>query len=185
MPHAPFMLAESAPAENPVKLLVVLLWFVILAVGGVAKFLSAQKKSDAEEEDEPADAAPFPPADAAPFPPADAAHAPARNAVPEAPEDAFAAMLREELIRQKERARERRLEEMRARRARAEKARTEKKPVPAAQAREVAETPPAPAAQARRKTAAPAADLLGSREALRRAVLAQEILSPPLALRDR
>ena len=177
MPHAPFMLAESAPAENPVKLLVVLLWFVILAVGGVAKFLSAQKKSDAEEEDEPADAAPFPPADAA--------HAPARNAVPEAPEDAFAAMLREELIRQKERARERRLEEMRARRARAEKARTEKKPVPAAQAREVAETPPAPAAQARRKTSAPAADLLGSREALRRAVLAQEILSPPLALRDR
>lgn len=177
MPHAPFMLAESAPAENPVKLLVVLLWFVILAVGGVAKFLSAQKKSDAEEEDEPADAAPFPPADAA--------HAPARNAVPEAPEDAFAAMLREELIRQKERARERRLEEMRARRARAEKARTEKKPVPAAQAREAAETPPAPAAQARRKTSAPAADLLGSREALRRAVLAQEILSPPLALRDR
>lgn len=177
MPHAPFMLAESAPAENPVKLLFVLLWFVILAVGGVAKFLSAQKKSDAEEEDEPADAAPFPPADAA--------HAPARNAVPEAPEDAFAAMLREELIRQKERARERRLEEMRARRARAEKARTEKKPVPAAQAREVAETPPAPAAQARRKTSAPAADLLGSREALRRAVLAQEILSPPLALRDR
>lgn len=177
MPHAPFMLAESAPAENPVKLLVVLLWFVILAVGGIAKFLSAQKKSDAEEEDEPADAAPFPPADAA--------HAPARNAVPEAPEDAFAAMLREELIRQKERARERRLEEMRARRARAEKARTEKKPVPAAQAREVAETPPAPAAQARRKTSAPAADLLGSREALRRAVLAQEILSPPLALRDR
>lgn len=169
MPHAPFMLAESAPAENPVKLLFVLLWFVILAVGGVAKFLSAQKKSDAEEEDEPADAA----------------HAPARNAVPEAPEDAFAAMLREELIRQKERARERRLEEMRARRARAEKARTEKKPVPAAQAREVAETPPAPAAQARRKTSAPAADLLGSREALRRAVLAQEILSPPLALRDR
>lgn len=177
MPHAPFMLAESAPAENPVKLLVVLLWFVILAVGGIAKFLSAQKKSDAEEEDEPADAAPFPPADAA--------HAPARNAVPEAPEDAFAAMLREELIRQKERARERRLEEMRARRARAEKARTEKKPVPAAQAREAAETPPAPAAQARRKTSAPAADLLGSREALRRAVLAQEILSPPLALRDR
>lgn len=177
MPHAPFMLAESAPAENPVKLLVVLLWFVILAVGGVAKFLSAQKKSDAEEEDEPADAAPFPPADAA--------HAPARNAVPEAPEDAFAAMLREELIRQKERARERRHEEMRARRARAEKARTEKKPVPAAQAREAAETPPAPAAQARRKTSAPAADLLGSREALRRAVLAQEILSPPLALRDR
>lgn len=177
MPHAPFMLAESAPAENPVKLLFVLLWFVILAVGGIAKFLSAQKKSDAEEEDEPADAAPFPPADAA--------HAPARNAVPEAPEDAFAAMLREELIRQKERARERRLEEMRARRARAEKARTEKKPVPAAQAREVAETPPAPAAQARRKTSAPAADLLGSREALRRAVLAQEILSPPLALRDR
>lgn len=177
MPHAPFMLAESAPAENPVKLLFVLLWFVILAVGGVAKFLSAQKKSDAEEEDEPADAAPFPPADAA--------HAPARNAVPEAPEDAFAAMLREELIRQKERARERRLEEMRARRARAEKARTEKKPVPAAQAREVAEMPPAPAAQARRKTSAPAADLLGSREALRRAVLAQEILSPPLALRDR
>lgn len=177
MPHAPFMLAESAPAENPVKLLVVLLWFVILAVGGVAKFLSAQKKSDAEEEDEPADAAPFPPADAA--------HAPARNAVPEAPEDAFAAMLREELIRQKERARERRLEEMRARRARAEKARTEKKPVPAAQAREAAETPPAPAAQARRKTSAPAADLLGNREALRRAVLAQEILSPPLALRDR
>lgn len=169
MPHAPFMLAESAPAENPVKLLFALLWFVILAVGGVAKFLSAQKKSDAEEEDEPADAA----------------HAPARNAVPEAPEDAFAAMLREELIRQKERARERRLEEMRARRARAEKARTEKKPVPAAQAREVAETPPAPAAQARRKTSAPAADLLGSREALRRAVLAQEILSPPLALRDR
>lgn len=177
MPHAPFMLAESGSAENPVKLLFVLLWFVILAVGGVAKFLSAQKKSDAEEEDEPADAAPFPPADAA--------HAPARNAVPEAPEDAFAAMLREELIRQKERARERRLEEMRARRARAEKARTEKKPVPAAQAREVAETPPAPAAQARRKTSAPAADLLGSREALRRAVLAQEILSPPLALRDR
>lgn len=177
MPHAPFMLAESAPAENPVKLLFVLLWFVILAVGGIAKFLSAQKKSDAEEEDEPADAAPFPPADAA--------HAPARNAVPEAPEDAFAAMLREELIRQKERARERRLEEMRARRARAEKARTEKKPVPAAQAREVAETPPVPAAQARRKTSAPAADLLGSREALRRAVLAQEILSPPLALRDR
>lgn len=177
MPHAPFMLAESAPAENPVKLLFVLLWFVILAVGGIAKFLSAQKKSDAEEEDEPADAAPFPPADAA--------HAPARNAVPEAPEDAFAAMLREELIRQKERARERRLEEMRARRARAEKARTEKKPVPAAQAREAAETPPAPAAQARRKTSAPAADLLGSREALRRAVLAQEILSPPLALRDR
>lgn len=177
MPHAPFMLAESAPAENPVKLLFVLLWFVILAVGGIAKFLSAQKKSDAEEEDEPADAAPFPPADAA--------HAPARNAVPEAPEDAFAAMLREELIRQKERARERRLEEMRARRARAEKARTEKKPVPAAQAREVAETPPAPAAQARRKTSAPAADLLGSREALRRAVLAQEILSPPLALRER
>lgn len=177
MPHAPFMLAESAPAENPVKLLVVLLWFVILAVGGVAKFLSAQKKSDAEEEDEPADAAPFPPADAA--------HAPARNAVPEAPEDAFAAMLREELIRQKERARERRLEEMRARRARAEKARTEKKPAPVAQAREAAETPPAPAAQARRKTSAPAADLLGSREALRRAVLAQEILSPPLALRDR
>lgn len=177
MPHAPFMLAESAPAENPVKLLVVLLWFVILAVGGIAKFLSAQKKSDAEEEDEPADAAPFPPADAA--------HAPARNAVPEAPEDAFAAMLREELIRQKERARERRLEEMRARRARAEKARTEKKPVPAAQAREAAETPPAPAAQARRKTSAPAADLLGSREALRRAVLAQEIFSPPLALRDR
>lgn len=177
MPHAPFMLAESAPAENPVKLLVVLFWFVILAVGGIAKFLSAQKKSDAEEEDEPADAAPFPPADAA--------HAPARNAVPEAPEDAFAAMLREELIRRKERARERRLEEMRARRARAEKARTEKKPVPAAQAREVAETPPAPAAQARRKTSAPAADLLGSREALRRAVLAQEILSPPLALRDR
>ena len=177
MPHAPFMLAESAPAENLVKLLFVLLWFVILAVGGIAKFLSAQKKSDAEEEDEPADAAPFPPADAA--------HAPARNAVPEAPEDAFAAMLREELIRQKERARERRLEEMRARRARAEKARTEKKPVPAAQAREVAETPPAPAAQARRKTSAPAADLLGSREALRRAVLAQEILSPPLALRDR
>lgn len=177
MPHAPFMLAESGSAENPVKLLVVLLWFVILAVGGIAKFLSAQKKSDAEEEDEPADAAPFPPADAA--------HAPARNAVPEAPEDAFAAMLREELIRQKERARERRLEEMRARRARAEKARTEKKPVPAAQAREVAETPPAPAAQARRKTSAPAADLLGSREALRRAVLAQEILSPPLALRDR
>ena len=177
MPHAPFMLAESAPAENPVKLLVVLLWFVILAVGGIAKFLSAQKKSDAEEEDEPADAAPFPPADAA--------HAPARNAVPEAPEDAVAAMLREELIRQKERARERRLEEMRARRARAEKARTEKKPVPAAQAREAAETPPAPAAQARRKTSAPAADLLGSREALRRAVLAQEILSPPLALRDR
>ena len=177
MPHAPFMLAESAPAENPVKLLFVLLWFVILAVGGVAKFLSAQKKSDAEEEDEPADAAPFPPADAA--------HAPARNAVPEAPEDAFAAMLREELIRQKERARKRRLEEMRARRARAEKARTEKKPVPAAQAREAAETPPAPAAQARRKTSAPAADLLGSREALRRAVLAQEILSPPLALRDR
>lgn len=177
MPHAPFMLAESAPAENPVKLLFVLLWFVILAVGGIAKFLSAQKKSDAEEEDEPADAAPFPPADAA--------HAPARNAVPEAPEDAFAAMLREELIRQKERARERRLEEMRARRARAEKARTEKKPVPAAQAREVAEPPPAPAAQARRKTSAPAADLLGSREALRRAVLAQEILSPPLALRDR
>lgn len=177
MPHAPFMLAESGSAENPVKLLVVLLWFVILAVGGIAKFLSAQKKSDAEEEDEPAGAAPFPPADAA--------HAPARNAVPEAPEDAFAAMLREELIRQKERARERRLEEMRARRARAEKARTEKKPVPAAQAREVAETPPAPAAQARRKTSAPAADLLGSREALRRAVLAQEILSPPLALRDR
>lgn len=177
MPHAPFMLAESAPAENPVKLLVVLLWFVILAVGGIAKFLSAQKKSDAEEEDEPADAAPFPPADAA--------HAPARNAVPEAPEDAFAAMLREELLRQKERARERRLEEMRARRARAEKARTEKKPVPAAQAREAAETPPAPAAQARRKTSAPAADLLGSREALRRAVLAQEILSPPLALRER
>lgn len=177
MPHAPFMLAESAPAENLVKLLFVLLWFVILAVGGIAKFLSAQKKSDAEEEDEPADAAPFPPADAA--------HAPARNAVPEAPEDAFAAMLREELIRQKERARERRLEEMRARRARAEKARTEKKPVPAAQAREAAETPPAPAAQARRKTSAPAADLLGSREALRRAVLAQEILSPPLALRDR
>lgn len=177
MPHAPFMLAESAPAENPVKLLFVLLWFVILAVGGIAKFLSAQKKSDAEEEDEPADAAPFPPADAA--------HAPARNAVPEAPEDAFAAMLREELIRQKERARERRLEEMRARRARAEKARTEKKPVPAAQAREVAETPPAPGAPARRKTSAPAADLLGSREALRRAVLAQEILSPPLALRDR
>lgn len=177
MPHAPFMLAESAPAENPVKLLVVLLWFVILAVGGIAKFLSAQKKSDAEEEDEPADAAPFPPADAA--------HAPARNAVPEAPEDAFAAMLREELIRQKARARERRLEEMRERRARAEKARTEKKPVPAAQAREAAETPPAPAAQARRKTSAPAADLLGSREALRRAVLAQEILSPPLALRDR
>lgn len=177
MPHAPFMLAESGSAENPVKLLVVLLWFVILAVGGVAKFLSAQKKSDAEEEDEPADAAPFPPADAA--------HAPARNAVPEAPEDAFAAMLREELIRQKERARERRLEEMRARRARAEKARTEKKPVPAAQAREAAETPPAPAARARRKTSAPAADLLGSREALRRAVLAQEILSPPLALRDR
>ena len=177
MPHAPFMLAESAPAENPVKLLFVLLWFVILAVGGIAKFLSAQKKSDAEEEDEPADAAPFPPADAA--------HAPARNAVPEAPEDAFAAMLREELLRQKERARERRLEEMRARRARAEKARTEKKPVPAAQAREVAETPPAPAAPARRKTSAPAADLLGSREALRRAVLAQEILSPPLALRDR
>lgn len=177
MPHAPFMLAESAPAENPVKLLFVLLWFVILAVGGIAKFLSAQKKSDAEEEDEPADAAPFPPADAA--------HAPARNAVPEAPEDAFAAMLREELIRQKERARERRLEEMRARRARAEKARTEKKPVPAAQAREVAETPPAPAAPARQKTSAPAADLLGSREALRRAVLAQEILSPPLALRDR
>lgn len=177
MPHAPFMLAESAPAENLVKLLFVLLWFVILAVGGVAKFLSAQKKSDAEEEDEPADAAPFPPADAA--------HAPARNAVPEAPEDAFAAMLREELIRQKERARERRLEEMRERRARAEKARTEKKPVPAAQAREAAETPPAPAAQARRKTSAPAADLLGSREALRRAVLAQEILSPPLALRDR
>lgn len=177
MPHAPFMLAESAPAENLVKLLFVLLWFVILAVGGVAKFLSAQKKSDAEEEDEPADAAPFPPADAA--------HAPARNAVPEAPEDAFAAMLREELIRQKERARERRLEEMRARRARAEKARTEKKPVPAAQAREVAETPPAPAAPARRKTSAPAADLLGSREALRRAVLAQEILSPPLALRER
>lgn len=177
MPHAPFMLAESAPAENPVKLLFVLLWFVILAVGGIAKFLSAQKKSDAEEEDEPADAAPFPPADAA--------HAPARNAVPEAPEDAFAAMLREELIRQKERARKRRLEEMRARRARAEKARTEKKPVPAAQAREAAETPPAPAAQARRKTSAPAADLLGSREALRRAVLAQEILSPPLALRDR
>lgn len=177
MPHAPFMLAESAPAENPVKLLFVLLWFVILAVGGIAKFLSAQKKSDAEEEDEPADAAPFPPADAA--------HAPARNAVPEAPEDAFAAMLREELLRQKERARERRLEEMRARRARAEKARTEKKPVPAAQAREVAETPPAPAAPARRKTSAPAADLLGSREALRRAVLAQEILSPPLALRER
>lgn len=177
MPHAPFMLAESAPAENLVKLIFVLLWFVILAVGGIAKFLSAQKKSDAEEEDEPADAAPFPPADAA--------HAPARNAVPEAPEDAFAAMLREELIRQKERARERRLEEMRARRARAEKARTEKKPVPAAQAREAAETPPAPAAQARRKTSAPAADLLGSREALRRAVLAQEILSPPLALRDR
>lgn len=177
MPHAPFMLAESGSAENPVKLLVVLLWFVILAVGGIAKFLSAQKKSDAEEEDEPAGTAPFPPADAA--------HAPARNAVPEAPEDAFAAMLREELIRQKERARERRLEEMRARRARAEKARTEKKPVPAAQAREVAETPPAPAAQARRKTSAPAADLLGSREALRRAVLAQEILSPPLALRDR
>lgn len=177
MPHAPFMLAESAPAENLVKLLFVLLWFVILAVGGVAKFLSAQKKSDAEEEDEPADAAPFPPADAA--------HAPARNAVPEAPEDAFAAMLREELIRQKERARERRHEEMRARRARAEKARTEKKPVPAAQAREAAETPPAPAARARRKTSAPAADLLGSREALRRAVLAQEILSPPLALRDR
>ena len=177
MPHAPFMLAESGSAENPVKLLFVLLWFVILAVGGIAKFLSAQKKSDAEEEDEPADAAPFPPADAA--------HAPARNAVPEAPEDAFAAMLREELIRQKERARERRLEEMRARRARAEKARTEKKPVPAAQAREVAETPPAPAAQARRKTSAPAADLLGSREALRRAVLAQEILSPPLALRER
>lgn len=177
MPHAPFMLAESAPAENLVKLLFVLLWFVILAVGGIAKFLSAQKKSDAEEEDEPADAAPFPPADAA--------HAPARNAVPEAPEDAFAAMLREELIRQKERARERRLEEMRARRARAEKARTEKKPVPAAQAREAAETLPAPAAQARRKTSAPAADLLGSREALRRAVLAQEILSPPLALRDR
>lgn len=177
MPHAPFMLAESAPAENLVKLLFVLLWFVILAVGGIAKFLSAQKKSDAEEEDEPADAAPFPPADAA--------HAPARNAVPEAPEDAFAAMLREELIRQKERARERRLEEMRERRARAEKARTEKKPVPAAQAREAAETPPAPAAQARRKTSAPAADLLGSREALRRAVLAQEILSPPLALRDR
>ena len=177
MPHAPFMLAESAPAENLVKLLFVLLWFVILAVGGIAKFLSAQKKSDAEEEDEPADAAPFPPADAA--------HAPARNAVPEAPEDAFAAMLREELIRQKERARKRRLEEMRARRARAEKARTEKKPVPAAQAREAAETPPAPAAQARRKTSAPAADLLGSREALRRAVLAQEILSPPLALRDR
>lgn len=175
MPHAPFMLAESAPAENLVKLLFVLLWFVILAVGGVAKFLSAQKKSDAEEEDEPADAAPFPPADAAP----------ARNAVPEAPEDAFAAMLREELLRQKERARERRLEEMRARRARAEKARTEKKPVPAAQAREVAETPPAPAAQARLKTSAPAADLLGSREALRRAVLAQEILSPPLALRER
>lgn len=175
MPHAPFMLAESAPAENPVKLLFVLLWFVILAVGGIAKFLSAQKKSDAEEEDEPAGAAPFPPQEAAP----------ARNAVPEAPEDAFAAMLREELIRQKERARERRLEEMRARRARAEKARTEKKPVPAAQAREVAETPPAPAAQARRKTSAPAADLLGSREALRRAVLAQEILSPPLALRER
>lgn len=134
MPHAPFMLAESAPAENPVKLLVVLLWFVILAVGGIAKFLSAQKKSDAEEEDEPADAAPFPPADAA--------HAPARNAVPEAPEDAFAAMLREELLRQKERARERRLEEMRARRARAEKARTEKKPVPAAQARETARPSP-------------------------------------------
>lgn len=177
MPHAPFMLAESASAENPVKLLFVLLWFVILAVGGIAKFLSAQKKSDAEEEDEPADAAPFPPADAA--------HAPARNAVPEAPEDAFAAMLREELIRQKERARERRLEEMRARRARAEKARTEKKPVPAAQAREVAETTPAPGAPARRKTSAPAADLLGSREALRRAVLAQEILSPPLALRER
>lgn len=175
MPHAPFMLAESGSAENPVKLLVVLLWFVILAVGGIAKFLSAQKKSDAEEEDEPAGAAPFPPQEAAP----------ARNAVPEAPEDAFAAMLREELLRQKERARERRLEEMRARRARAEKARTEKKPVPAAQAREVAETPPAPAAQARRKTSAPAADLLGSREALRRAVLAQEILSPPLALRER
>lgn len=180
MPHAPFMLAESAPAENPVKLLVVLLWFVILAVGGIAKFLSAQKKSDAEEEDEPADAAPFPPADAA--------HA--RNAVPEAPEDAFAAMLREELLRQKERARERRLEEMRARRARAEKARTKKKPVPAAACEAApppssAGTPPVPGAPARQKTSAPAADLLGSREALRRAVLAQEILSPPLALRDR
>ncbi len=180
MPHAPFMLAESGSAENPVKLLVVLLWFVILAVGGIAKFLSAQKKSDAEEEDEPAGAAPFPPQEAAP----------ARNAVPEAPEDAFAAMLREELLRQKERARERRLEEMRARRARAEKARTEKKPVPAAACEAApppssAGTPPAPAAPARRKTSAPAADLLGSREALRRAVLAQEILSPPLALRER
>lgn len=172
MPHAPFMLAESGSAENPVKLLVVLLWFVILAVGGIAKFLSAQKKSDAEEEDEPADAAPFPPADAA--------HAPARNAVPEAPEDAFAAMLREELIRQKERAR----------RARAEKAQTKKKPVPAAACEAApppssAGTPPVPGAPARRKTSAPAADLLGSREALRRAVLAQEILSPPLALRER
>ena len=182
MPHALFMLAESGSAENPVKLLFVLLWFVILAVGGVAKFLSAQKKSDAEEEDEPADAAPFPPADAA--------HAPARNAVPEAPEDAFAAMLREELIRQKERARERRLEEMRARRARAEKAQTKKKPVPAAACEAApppssAGTPPVPGAPARQKTSAPAADLLGSREALRRAVLAQEILSPPLALRER
>ena len=180
MPHAPFMLAESAPAENPVKLLFVLLWFVILAVGGIAQFLSAQKKSDAEEEDEPAGAAPFPPQEAAP----------ARNAVPEAPEDAFAAMLREELIRQKERGRERRLEEMRARRARAEKAQTKKKPVPAAACEAApppssAGTPPVPGAQARRKTSAPAADLLGSREALRRAVLAQEILSPPLALRDR
>ena len=170
MPHAPFMLAESGSAENPVKLLVVLLWFVILAVGGIAKFLSAQKKSDAEEEDEPAGAAPFPPAEAA--------HA--RNAVPEAPEDAFAAMLREELIRQKERAR----------RARAEKAQTKKKPVPAAACEAApppssAGTPPVPGAPARRKTSAPAADLLGSREALRRAVLAQEILSPPLALRER
>ncbi|HIV03941.1 MAG TPA: hypothetical protein IAC75_02185 [Candidatus Spyradosoma merdigallinarum] len=99
-------------------------------------------------------------------------------------------MLREELLRQKERARERRLEEMRARRARAEKARTEKKPVPAAACEAApppssAGTPPVPGAQARRKTSAPAADLLGSREALRRAVLAQEILSPPLALRER